>query len=107
MRAWICRPGTTLVIGGRLPALGAITERSVVGVKAPGGSAGLELSAGVVAGFVVVRSGLATQVASTSLLPRRASTSAQLGPAAFAATGPAKSAVAARAGHERRARVEG
>ena len=50
------QPGTTFVIGGRLPALGAITPRSVIGVKANAGSPGSELLAGVVSGLLVVRS---------------------------------------------------
>ena len=42
MRALICTPGTTLVIGGRLAALGAITARSVVGVNAEGGNPAID-----------------------------------------------------------------
>jgi len=40
----------------RLPALGAITPRSVMGVKASAGTPGSELLAGVVKGLAVVRS---------------------------------------------------
>ena len=57
MRASSCKPGTAFVIGVRLPALGAITLRSVIGVKANAGSPGSELLAGVVSGLLVVRSG--------------------------------------------------
>ena len=42
-------PGTALVMGVREPAGGAITPRSVCGVKAPAGRPGSELLAGVVA----------------------------------------------------------
>ena len=78
MRALICRPGTTLVIGGRLAALGAITPRSVFGVNANGGRPGSELLAGVVSGFVVVRSVLSKQVTSARRGPTTFSTSAQV-----------------------------
>jgi len=60
MRASSWTPGTARVIGGRFVALGAITPRSVVGVKANGASGGVRaLFAGVVAGLAVVRSLLA------------------------------------------------
>ena len=84
MRASSCRPGTTFVIGGRLAALGAITLRSVIGVKAPPGSPGSESLGGVVdvlmslVVLVVVRSGLAKQLTSARLDPRTLSTSAQV-----------------------------
>src|SRR3954471_5088671 len=77
-------PGTTLVMGGRLPALGAILSRSVCGVNANAGSVGMELSAGVVAALVVVRSVEAKQVTSVSASPSRATTSVQVGPDACA-----------------------
>src|SRR3954454_15350065 len=73
-------PGTTLVMGGRLPALGAILSRSVCGVNANAGSVGMELSAGVVAALVVVRSVEAKQVTSVSASPSRATTSVQVRP---------------------------
>src|SRR5437660_1485915 len=57
-------PGTALVIGVRLAALGEMTPRSVTGVKAAAGTPGRELLAGVVFGLLVVRSGLGKQVAS-------------------------------------------
>jgi hypothetical protein len=57
-------PGTALVIGVRFGALGEITARSICGVKAKGGKPGKESSGGVVAGFLVVRSELAIQLAS-------------------------------------------
>src|SRR5215467_2621153 len=63
-------PGTALKIGVREPAGGAITSRSVCGVKAKGGSPGSELLAGVVTGLLVVRSGLSKQTASAMLAPR-------------------------------------
>ena len=69
MRALICRPGTTLVIGVRLAALGAIVARSVCGVNANAGRPAIELLAGVVSGLLVVRSALSTQVTSASSLP--------------------------------------
>src|SRR6266853_1256493 len=56
IRALSCTPGTVLLIGVRLPALGAITLRSVMGVKAKAGKPGSELLAGVVSGLLVVRS---------------------------------------------------
>src|SRR6266849_1467385 len=55
---------------------GEMTPRSVRGVKAPPGRPEMELLAGVVAGFFVVRSGLSTQVASAITGPMRARTSA-------------------------------
>src|ERR1044071_4845454 len=72
MRALICNPGTAFVIGVRSGSSGEITPRSVTGVKAPAGSPGNELLAGVV-GFVgdvflVVRSGLSKHVTSTRSL---------------------------------------
>src|SRR5438552_3986267 len=62
-------PGTTLVIGVRFGGLGEITARSACGVKARSGRPASELLAGVVAGLVVVRSGLSTQVASATWRP--------------------------------------
>ena len=53
-----CRPGTAPAIGVRCGASGDTAEASVRGVKAKGGSPERELSAGVVSGFAVVRSGL-------------------------------------------------
>src|SRR5262245_2099154 len=61
-------PGTALVIGVRKPAGGAITPRSVCGVKAPAGNPASELLFGVVAGLAVVRSALSKQVASAILV---------------------------------------
>lgn len=61
-------PGTTLVMGVRKPAGGAITSRSVCGVNANGGNPGRELLGGVVAGLAVVRSALSKQVASAILV---------------------------------------
>src|SRR5882672_1098060 len=82
MRALSCTPGTALVIGGRLAALGAITARSVMGTKAPGGIPGSELLAGVVSRLLVVRSVLWKQSGwSARRLPRALSTSAQVTPA--------------------------
>src|SRR3954462_4911549 len=69
MRALICTPGTTLVIGVLLRASGAITPRSVCGVNANAGSVAIELFAGVVFGLLVVRSVLSTHDASTSRSP--------------------------------------
>src|ERR1700674_2739403 len=69
MRAWSCTPGPVVVIFVRFGGLGEITARSVCGVKAKGGTPGSELLAGVVAGLLVVRSGLSTQLASASLGP--------------------------------------
>jgi hypothetical protein len=69
MRPLICTPGTTLVMGVRLSASGAMTARSVCGVNANAGSAGIELFCGVVLGLFVVRSALSTQVASASRAP--------------------------------------
>src|SRR5215471_7234125 len=80
MRAFSCTPGTALTIGVRLPALGAITVRSVVGVKAPIARP-IELSGGVVCVFVVVRSALAKQLTSARLAPNALIRSAQLGAA--------------------------
>jgi len=54
----------------RLPALGAITPRSVTGVKAPVGSP-IELLAGVVKGFAVVRSVLGEAVDVRETAPER------------------------------------
>src|SRR4051812_17486662 len=84
MRAWICRPGTVLVIGVRAGAFGEMTLRSVLGVKAPVGKPGSELSAGVVCALVVVRSALATHVASTRSFDNAFSTSAHVRPACAA-----------------------
>src|SRR6266508_4365061 len=81
MRALSCRPGTVFVIGVRWAALGAITPRSKVGVKAPGGTLGSELSAGVVSGLLVVRSVLTKQLTSARRLPRALRTSSQVTPA--------------------------
>src|SRR5712692_609354 len=81
MRALSCRPGTALVIGVRLPALGAITPRSVMGVKASAGTPGSELLVGVVKGLAVVRSALAKQSMSARRLPRALRTSAHVTPA--------------------------
>src|SRR5215510_1022302 len=78
MRASSWMPGTAFVIGVRLPALGAITLRSVMGVKANAGSPGNELLAGVVSGLLVVRSSLAKQLTSARLDPRVLSTSTQV-----------------------------
>src|SRR5262249_49830843 len=86
MRALSWIPGTALVIGVRLPALGAITVRSVLGVNAPGARPGIELSAGVVCVLAVVRSVLAKQLTSASALPSAFCTSAQV-TAAKAKTG--------------------
>src|SRR5580765_4953817 len=77
MRASICKPGTTLVIGGRLAALGAITPRSVTGVNASAGNPAIELLAGVVRGVVVVRSVLSKHVTSARSLPIFFRTSSQ------------------------------
>jgi len=71
MRALICTPGTTFVMGVLLSASGAMTPRSVCGVKAKGRSPGMELFAGVVLGLLVVRCGLSTQVASARRTPKR------------------------------------
>src|SRR3954469_21051703 len=68
MRASNWTPGTALVIGVRFGALGEITARSVVGVNAPTGREG-GLSGGVVAGLLVVRSALSTQLASAIWCP--------------------------------------
>src|SRR5207302_8700199 len=81
MRALSCTPGTAFVIGVRLPAAGAMTPRSVCGVKAPGASVVIELSAGVVCVPLVVRSALTKQVASSRRSPKAFSTSPQLSPA--------------------------
>jgi hypothetical protein len=78
MRAFNCTPGTTLVIGLRSPELATITPRSVVGVNAPNGSPGSELSAGVVSGFLVVRSSLLKQLMSARLPPSAFCRSAQV-----------------------------
>src|SRR5690349_3830862 len=72
MRALSCRPGTALVIGVRLGGFGEITPRSVCGVKAPAGSPGSELLAGVVCELLVVRSVLAKQLTSVSFDPKAA-----------------------------------
>jgi hypothetical protein len=66
MRASSWRPGTFLVIGVWFGGLGDITERSVCGVNAKAGRPGSELSAGVVLGLAVVRSGLSKHVVSAA-----------------------------------------
>src|ERR1700730_9483764 len=58
------RPGTFLVIG--VGIVGEMTVRSVLGVKAPTGRPARELSAGVVLGLAVVRSGLSKHVVSAA-----------------------------------------
>src|SRR4051812_27337741 len=65
-------PGTTRTIGVRLGGFGEITPRSVCGVNAPTASPAMELFAGVVAGLLVVRSGLSKQTASASRWPKAA-----------------------------------
>src|SRR5437763_6578820 len=54
-----------------------MTVRSVIGVKAPGGRPGMELSAGVVAGLLVVKSVLLKHLTSTTVRPRAATNSLQ------------------------------
>src|SRR6516162_1860572 len=63
-------PGTALVIGVRFGGLGDITERSVCGGNAKAGRPGSELSAGVVLGLAVGRSGLSNHVASAAFTTR-------------------------------------
>ena len=79
MRALSCRPGTVLVIGVRLPALGR--DHAAVGDRREGegrGTPGSESLAGVVCGLLVVRSALAKQLTSARLPPSALSTSAQV-----------------------------
>src|SRR6516165_8090472 len=74
MRASSWMPGTVLVIGVRFGGLGEMTERSVCGVKAKTGRGGVrELSGGVVAGLLVVRSALSKHDVSAAFSTRSAS----------------------------------
>src|SRR5215472_10234944 len=67
-------PGTFLVIAVRFGGLGEMTKRSVCGVKAKTGRGGVrELSAGVVAGLLVVRSALSKHIVSAAFSTRSAS----------------------------------
>src|SRR5260370_20746399 len=81
MRALICSPGTAFVIGVRFGAAGAMTPRSVIGVKAPGASP-IELLSGVVFWpdnvLLVVRSALTKQLISARSLPMALPTSSQV-----------------------------
>ncbi len=77
MRPFSWMPGTTLVTGVRLAALGAIVARSVCGVNANAGRPAMALLAGVVSGLVVVRSALSTQVASARAGPNCCSSRSQ------------------------------
>ncbi len=88
MRASSWMPGTAFVRGVRFPAEGAMTLRSVMGVKAKEGSVLIELSAGVVGAVVlaVVRSALSKQMASARLEPKSSSNSLQRDSSARAAS---------------------
>ena len=75
------QPGHDFVIGVRLGASARSRRDRFCGVNANAGRPGIELLAGVVSGLAVVRSGLWTQVASASRLPRAFRTWAQVGAA--------------------------